>query len=118
APADEPPEDAAHAGEPQRPRAEGLHRPPAGVPVPVEPPAAPVETAASGSLPWVRLGGALWLGGAVCWFAVAAARVRRFGRVLRHGTDAPAELQAEAEALAARLGLARCPRVWLVPGTV
>jgi beta-lactamase regulating signal transducer with metallopeptidase domain len=74
--------------------------------------------AAGVGLPWELLAGVGWLVGSACWFGLAGARIRRFGRLLAHATPAPAELQQEAEALARRLGLARGPRVWLVPGTI
>jgi beta-lactamase regulating signal transducer with metallopeptidase domain len=59
-----------------------------------------------------------WLTGAVLWFSVAGTRIYCFQRLLRYGRAAPAPLQEQAELLAARLGLARCPIVWLVPGRV
>jgi beta-lactamase regulating signal transducer with metallopeptidase domain len=62
--------------------------------------------------------GWLWLGGSLFWFLVAARRLWRFGRLLRHAEPAPAELQAQAGELARRLGLTHWPRVWLVPGVV
>jgi hypothetical protein len=80
------------------------------------PEALPVE--ATGGLPWGLAAGVAWLVGSACWFALTGVRLRRFGRLLAHAAPAPAELQQEAEALARRLGLARCPRVWLVPGAV
>jgi beta-lactamase regulating signal transducer with metallopeptidase domain len=60
----------------------------------------------------------IWLIGAVWWFSVAGTRIYCFGRLLRYGRAAPAPLQDQASLLAARLGLARCPTVWLVPGRV
>jgi bla regulator protein blaR1 len=60
----------------------------------------------------------VWLTGAGLWFAVALTRICRFQRLLRYGKLAPASLQDETCLLAARLGLARCPAVWLVPGRV
>jgi hypothetical protein len=47
-----------------------------------------------------------------------AYHVARFRRVLRRARLAPGPLQEEAEELALRLGLRRCPDVWLVPGAV
>src|SRR5262249_44539898 len=49
---------------------------------------------------------------------IAARRMVRFRRLLRHARPAPAELQARAAELAARLGLTHCPAVALVPGSV
>src|SRR5207244_2463992 len=66
----------------------------------------------------VRFLFAIWLAGAILWFAVAGMRIYRFQRLLRYGTAAPRALQDEAFVLAQRLGLARCPAVWLIPGRV
>jgi bla regulator protein blaR1 len=60
----------------------------------------------------------VWLVGSSLWVCLAAVRIGRFRRLLRHAATAPAELQARAEELADRLGLARCPEVRLVPGPV
>jgi bla regulator protein BlaR1 len=62
--------------------------------------------------------GAVWLTGSLLWLAVAALRVARFQHLLRHARPAPAALQEQAEHLAQRLGLARCPGVWFVPAPV
>jgi bla regulator protein BlaR1 len=61
---------------------------------------------------------AVWFTGAVVWFTVAGTRIGRFQRLLRYGRIAPDPLQEQARLLAARLDLARCPVVWLVPGRV
>ena len=60
----------------------------------------------------------LWVFGSVLSAAVAAKRVRRFGKLLSFGTPAPVALVAEVEVLAARMGLRRAPRVRVVPGGV
>ena len=60
----------------------------------------------------------LWLTGAGVWLVVAGIRICRFQRLLRYGRPAPASVQQETCLLARRLGLARCPTVWLVPGRV
>ncbi|MCI0456674.1 MAG: M48 family metalloprotease [Gemmataceae bacterium] len=73
---------------------------------------------AGDELPWWQLVGALWLAGSVCWFGVAGARIRAFRNLLNHAQAAPEELQTQAEELATRLGLRRCPQVWLVPGVL
>jgi beta-lactamase regulating signal transducer with metallopeptidase domain len=67
---------------------------------------------------WRGGAAACWLAGAVLWAAWVFARVGRFRSVLRHARRASGELQTEAESLARRLGLRRCPAVWLVPGAV
>jgi bla regulator protein blaR1 len=81
----------------------------------------PAETPAAGL--WdgariARLVGCAWLGGAVLCLLVAIVRIHAFQRLLRFARPAPATLQDQAEFLASRLGLARCPRVWLAPGRV
>jgi hypothetical protein len=60
--------------------------------------------------------GSLWLGGTVCWFALAAWRIGKFQRLLRYGSPAPVEVQERARLLAQRLRLDWCPEVWIVPG--
>jgi beta-lactamase regulating signal transducer with metallopeptidase domain len=59
-----------------------------------------------------------WATGSVCWLGLAAVRIGRFRRLLRFARPAPVDLQAQARELAARLGLASCPGVWMVPGRV
>jgi beta-lactamase regulating signal transducer with metallopeptidase domain len=61
---------------------------------------------------------AVWLAVSALWFVGVALQVRRFRRLLRHARPAPAEVQEAARALAARLGRAHPPTVWLVPGVV
>jgi beta-lactamase regulating signal transducer with metallopeptidase domain len=62
----------------------------------------------------VPLVGCIWLTGSVCWFALAAIRIVRFGRLLRRAEPAPTGWQAEAESLAHRMGLRRVVRVRLL----
>jgi hypothetical protein len=52
------------------------------------------------------------------WFLAVALCIARFHRLLRHVRPAPPEVLAQAEGLARKMGLARCPRVALVPGPV
>jgi beta-lactamase regulating signal transducer with metallopeptidase domain len=61
---------------------------------------------------------ALWLTGSLLWWALAGVRLARFRRLLRFACPAPAALQEQARRLAARLGVGRCPGVWLVPAPV
>ncbi len=56
-------------------------------------------------------------GSAVC-AALILLRVVRFHRLLRFATLASPALQGRAVALARRMGLARAPRVWFIPGVV
>jgi beta-lactamase regulating signal transducer with metallopeptidase domain len=62
--------------------------------------------------------GSIWLGGTVIWFGVFAWRIARFHRLLGLGQPADSDLQAQARELATRIGLYRCPQVWIVPGRV
>lgn len=62
--------------------------------------------------------GFVWLTGSVAWFALAALRLGRFQRLLRCAKPAPESLQEQAQRMANRLELGRCPRVWLVPGRI
>src|SRR5262249_40063538 len=87
----------------------------AAEPVPPPPPPVPVAPAAFSAEMLVAV---VWLTGSLLWLTVAALRVARFGRMLRHARPAPAALQAQTERLAHRLGLARCPGVWFVPAPV
>jgi beta-lactamase regulating signal transducer with metallopeptidase domain len=84
----------------------------AGLPEPL--PAAP----AAPPIPWHWWAGLAWLAGSALWAGWVALHVVRFQRALRHARPAPASLRDEAECLARRLGLRRCPDVWLVPGAV
>jgi beta-lactamase regulating signal transducer with metallopeptidase domain len=90
----------------------GLSSPEATVP-PAAPDPAPVA-----ALPaWAWVAG-VWLAGSVLWLGWVAVHVARFRRLLRLVCRAPGDLQALAADLARRLGLRRCPAVWLVPGAV
>jgi beta-lactamase regulating signal transducer with metallopeptidase domain len=81
-------------------------------------PAVATSSEPAPDFPWAGLIGGAWLGGSGVWFVVALARIRRFHKMLGAGQAASAELQQEASALAARLGLGDCPGVWLVPGVL
>jgi beta-lactamase regulating signal transducer with metallopeptidase domain len=61
---------------------------------------------------------AVWLTGSALWWLTACLRVARFRRLLRYTAPAPAEVQAQARRLAERLGLTRCPGVWLLAARV
>jgi bla regulator protein BlaR1 len=75
---------------------------------------APAETSQAGGI--ASLLGVVWLAGTAVWLACAAVRIVRFQQLLRHARPAPEEVQELARRLAARLGLARCPAVRLLPG--
>jgi beta-lactamase regulating signal transducer with metallopeptidase domain len=79
---------------------------------------APVPVASGGGPSWRQAVAALWLAGALIWWAAAGLHVGRFHRLLRYARPAPEAVQAQARRLAGRLGLARCPGVWLVPAPV
>jgi beta-lactamase regulating signal transducer with metallopeptidase domain len=81
-------------------------------------PAADGHAAAPADWSWSEAVAAGWLLGSLAWFALAGLRLARFARLLRHATPAPPEVQERARRLARRLGLARCPGVWLLPGRV
>jgi beta-lactamase regulating signal transducer with metallopeptidase domain len=67
---------------------------------------------------WPEAVGLLWLGGSLALLTWMVLHIGRFQRLLRSAQPAPAELQHLVMDLGRRLGLARCPRLWLVPGAV
>jgi beta-lactamase regulating signal transducer with metallopeptidase domain len=79
---------------------------------------APDRAVAAAAAPWREILVVVWLGVSALWFVWAALQVRRFRRLLQHARLAPAVVQDAARTLAARLGRARPPVVWLVPGVV
>jgi beta-lactamase regulating signal transducer with metallopeptidase domain len=85
------------------------------LPEPVAEPA-PVASPAPPPPPWPGVLAAVWLGGALAWFALAFGRLAAFRRLLRYATPAPPGIQARARRLADALGLRRCPDVRLLPG--
>jgi beta-lactamase regulating signal transducer with metallopeptidase domain len=99
---------------------------PAAVAVPVAPPASDMPAPAAAavedvkpqtpSVAWTQLLVVVWGAGSAGWFALAALRAYRFGRLLRFARPAPDWLREQAEELADRLGLGPCPEVWLLPG--
>jgi beta-lactamase regulating signal transducer with metallopeptidase domain len=60
----------------------------------------------------------LWVAGSVFCAALAAVRIIRFRRLLRFAVPAEPDVIDRAAAAAVRLGLARSPEVFLVPGAV
>jgi beta-lactamase regulating signal transducer with metallopeptidase domain len=85
-----------------------------------QPEAPPGEEAppTGGSLAWETPVFAVWLVGALAVWSAAWARLARLGRVLAAVAPASEEIQERVRALSARLGLARAPAAWLVPGAV
>jgi bla regulator protein blaR1 len=90
----------------------------ADVAAPAEEPASLEAPAVPAAVPWVDFLLLAWAAGTLLWFAWAGLHVRRFRRLLRHARRGSEGLQAEADALARRLGLKQSPSVWLVPGAV
>jgi beta-lactamase regulating signal transducer with metallopeptidase domain len=78
----------------------------------------PVSAGQPGAAPadswtWFARFGAVWLTGSLAWFLLAGVRVLRFHRALRLAVPAPESLQRRARELATRLGVPRCPTVYL-----
>jgi beta-lactamase regulating signal transducer with metallopeptidase domain len=67
---------------------------------------------------WWTVAAWTWLAGSCLWFAGVVLSIHRSRRLLRSARPASAPVQSQAGELARRLGLKRCPRVWLVPGAV
>lgn len=78
---------------------------------------AAVPTTGSGPN-WLLIAGGCWLIGSAAWFTLAVGRARRFHGLLHFAQPAPHRLQREIACLAERMGLARPPTAWLVPGAV
>jgi beta-lactamase regulating signal transducer with metallopeptidase domain len=72
----------------------------------------------AGPITWQALAAGAWLSGAGVWFVIAGWRIVHFRRLLKYACPAGRDLQQQVEQLAQELGLARCPGVWIVPGTV
>jgi beta-lactamase regulating signal transducer with metallopeptidase domain len=95
--------------------------PPPPVVSSANPPEPPRQAATPPAEEWIAPGvfellAVVWLGGAAVWFLMTGWRIARFHRLLSYATPAPPSLQEHARDLARRLGLARCPEVWLLPG--
>lgn len=83
------------------------------------------EPAVAPTLDWSMILGSapaglltLWITGSLAWFALLVYRIALFQRLLRFATPASADVQEHTEGLARRLGLARAPTLWMVPGAV
>ena len=68
------------------------------------------------SIDWMGPLAFVWVAGTVATLAVAAIRIRRFGRVLREARPAEVEIQEWVHDLAMDLGLRRTPSVWWIGG--
>lgn len=82
---------------------------------PIAPPPTPFDDTSDRAVPLLALA---WLAGSLGCLALTAIRVGRFQWLLKKAAPAPAELSAEVNGLARRLGLRRAPGVFLVPGPV
>jgi beta-lactamase regulating signal transducer with metallopeptidase domain len=78
----------------------------------------PTIDSALSVIPWRGLIVGVWLTGSVLWFGLTIVRMHRFHRLLAFAHQAPGSLREQTERLAARLGLRRCPDVWLLTGRV
>jgi beta-lactamase regulating signal transducer with metallopeptidase domain len=79
----------------------------------------PDQEATIPALPsWQSLVLGIWLTVSLLWWALAGWRIVRFQRLLRVAELAPETTQEQARRLAQRLGLRRCPAVYLVPAAV
>lgn len=77
--------------------------------------AAPVASTPRLTIPWLPIAGCVWLLGSGVWFLLAAHRLSRFRRLLRHVHHGQTALQEQTQMLADKLGVP-CPAVWVVPG--
>ncbi|MEZ6197281.1 MAG: M56 family metallopeptidase [Planctomycetota bacterium] len=90
----------------------------APAPAPVAVPAAPATAETSPAVWAGRAALALWAIGSIAVAGLAWRRARAFRRLLRCGEAPPRELARRAHRLARRLGLARAPRIVVVPAQV
>ncbi len=67
---------------------------------------------------WPRLLVPLWAAGSLLVFGWTIWHTYRFHRLLRFARPAPCEAQKEVQELARRLGLKRCPILYLLPAAV
>jgi bla regulator protein BlaR1 len=63
---------------------------------------------------WIPALFVVWLGGALTWWTVVAARLGQFQRCIRQTSRAPVEVQEQSRRTAKLLGLRRCPPVVFV----
>lgn len=67
---------------------------------------------------WPVLIVGIWLTGSLACLALACYRIHLFHQLLSFAQPAPEALAQQTKQLAERLGLRRCPSVWLLPGPV
>jgi beta-lactamase regulating signal transducer with metallopeptidase domain len=76
------------------------------------------EPSEAGGPAWSEILLTLWLAGSLTWWTLAAYRIARFRRWCRRTNPAAPGVQAEAEQLARRLGLAHCPAIAFISAPV
>jgi beta-lactamase regulating signal transducer with metallopeptidase domain len=91
---------------------------PAAVPWALPQPSISEAAAPFRQLSWQAWLVTIWLAGSACWLALAGYRLYRFHRLLRFTQRAPGQVHERAQRLAKRLGLRRCPGVWVVPAPI
>jgi beta-lactamase regulating signal transducer with metallopeptidase domain len=102
-----------------RPDEEGLLLEDAAIVASLPEEANPVPAAESPlTITRATIAAAIWLAGSAAWLVLAGVRVIRFRRLLRFARPAGGELRQQIEQLGKRLGLAKPPATWLVPGPV
>jgi beta-lactamase regulating signal transducer with metallopeptidase domain len=107
------------ADEPARlapPSEEGLK--PADFAIPEESQFAPEPSAPPARIAWQEGIPAIWLGGTLAWWVLAAWRILRFAKVLAAARPASQALSRRVRCLAFEMGLRGAPRVDLVPGRI
>lgn len=77
-----------------------------------------VAVSSAPSTSWWQMLAILWLAGVAAWFVVAVVRLVRFRHLLSCAVHAPEPVIAATQNMARRLGLSRCPEVWLVPAPI
>jgi beta-lactamase regulating signal transducer with metallopeptidase domain len=82
------------------------------------PPAGARQVLRATAINWPAALATIWLAGSASWVITAGLRAIRFSALVRRATAAPADWQTEAERLATRMGLRRCPPVRCVSGHV
>ncbi len=100
----------AEAAEPAEESGQSAFQPAIAATEAAQPAVEPVRS----SVLWPEVLVGVWLLGALLWYAVAAVRVVRFGRLLRQAEPAPESLQSAARRVSARFGLRRCPEICVV----
>jgi beta-lactamase regulating signal transducer with metallopeptidase domain len=89
------------------------------VPSAVTPSPAVIPSPSINSVTWLSTTAfVFWLTGSIVCAVVIGLRIFRFHRLLRFATLASPALQSRTQALAYRMGVARAPRVWFIPGAV